>query len=151
MSIVISNGFVTGYGVGFETEVQFVIYNLLKRSVKLASVTTGVYDNVPEYSGSEQIPFPYVTIGEDVFTDNSTDSELMNLVSITIHVWAGDAGRAQTKQIQGIIYDLLNRARITSMEFKFININQVSSQSQLDSDGKTRHGIQTFNLMIEEL
>ena len=55
-------------------------------------------------------------------------------------------------EIQRDIYeDSLNRVNLVQSGYKFININRVNSESQLDSDGFTRHGIQTFNLLIEEL
>ena len=47
--------------------------------------------------------------------------------------------------------DSLNRANLVQSGYKLININRVNSESQLDSDGFTRHGIQTFNLIIQEL
>lgn len=134
----------------FFTVVQEEIYSILANSAPLNAIITGVYDSVPQYVGKNSVKFPYVTIGEDVFTDMSTDTELINLVSITIHTWSRHLGRSETKQIQGIIYDLLNRARIEHDYFKFININQVTAQSQVDSDGETRHGIQTFNLILED-
>lgn len=135
----------------FFTVVQQEMYEILVNSAPLNALITGVYDSVPQSTSNNPIAFPYVTIGEDVFTDMSTDTELINLVSITIHTWSRHSGRSETKQIQGIIYDLLNRATITNIGFKFININQVTAQSQIDSDGETRHGIQTFNLILEEL
>ena len=130
----------------FFTVVQKEIYSILANSAELGAVTNGVFDSVPQDTA-----YPYVTIGEDVFTDMSTDTELINLVSITIHTWSRFSGRLEIKKIQGVIYDLLNRAIISNNEFKFININQVTAQSQIDSDGETRHGIQTFNLILEEL
>lgn len=158
----------------FETVVQEEIYNTLtstndyslllafsdseyyESSATVAKAANSlsiipVYDSVPQVNSADYGKFPYVTIGEDVYTDVSTDTELMQRVSITIHVWSRHSGRKETKEIQGMIYDLLNRRRIDHAEYKFININQEASQSQLDSDGETRHGIQTFNLMIEEL
>lgn len=130
----------------FFTVVQKEIYSILANSAELGAVTNGVFDSVPQDTA-----YPYVTIGEDVFTDMSTDTELINSVSITIHTWSRFSGRSEIKKIQGVIYDLLNRAIISNNEFKFININQVTAQSQIDSDGETRHGIQTFNLILEEL
>lgn len=136
----------------FELTVQSEIYDTLTASAPLMAAITAVYDDVPQAESSGNIlNFPYVTIGEDVHTDISTDLELMQLVSITIHTWSRYAGRAETKTIQGLIYDALNRADISNLSYKFININQVSSESRLESDGFTRHGIQTFNLIIEEL
>jgi hypothetical protein len=110
-----------------------------------------VYDDVPQGNAGDAAQFPYVTIGEDIHTDMSTDTELLNLVSITIHVWSRFSGRSEVKRIQGYIYDLLNRAEITDPDYKFVSITHVNSQSNLESDGETRHGVQTFNLIIEEL
>lgn len=136
----------------FETVVQTKIYETLTNNALLMSDIKDVYDDVPQaVSAGDISEFPYVTVGEDIHTDISTDLELSNLVSITIHTWSRYTGRAETKVIQGLIYDALNRANITDTDYKFINIHQVSSESRLDSDGFTRHGIQTFNLMIEEL
>ena len=136
----------------FETVVQAKIYETLTTNAPLMAAIKAVYDDVPQaISSGDAAEFPYVTIGEDIHTDISTDLELSNLVSITIHAWSRYTGRAQTKQIQGLNYDTLNRADILDANYKFINIHQVSSESRLDSDGFTRHGIQTFNLMIEEL
>lgn len=135
---------------------NFVLPSYYDSPTALANSANGllnipVFDSVPQANSSSYAAFPYVTIGEDVFTDISTDTELMQMCSITIHTWSRQDGRAEIKKIQGYIYDLLNRRRIDHPEYKFININQVTSQSQLESDGQTRHGIQTFNLIIEEL
>lgn len=136
----------------FGTVVQTEIYQALTGNAALVSEVAGIYDEVPQPDSSGNYPdFPYVTIGEDVFTDMSTDSELMSLVSITIHTWSRFTGRSETKRIQSLIYDTLNRATIANDDYKFININEETSQSQLESDGETRHGIQTFKLIIEEL
>jgi hypothetical protein len=135
----------------FETVVQVKIYETLSNNAPLMAAIKAVYDDVPQpISSGDASAFPYVVIGEDNHADTSTDLELSNLVSITIHTWSRYTGRAQTKQIQGLIYDALNRAVILDDNYKFINIFQDSSDSFLDSDGFTRHGTQTFNLMIEE-
>ena len=138
--------------MSFETVVQTAIYTKLTSDAALMAVVVSVSDAVlqGDDSGNDAL-FPYVTIGEDVHTDISTDAELMDQVSITIHVWARLAGKQQTKEIQGLIYDSLNRANLVQSGYKLININRVNSESQLDSDGFTRHGIQTFNLIIQEL
>ena len=136
----------------FETVVQTAIYQQLTGNAPLMAAIKAVYDDVPQPNSSgDELDFPYVTIGEDVHTTIDTDLELMNQVSITVHTWSRFSGRSETKQIQGLIYDSLHRANLVQSGYKFINIAQVNSESQLDSDGFTRHGIQTFNLLIEEL
>jgi hypothetical protein len=136
----------------FETVVQDAIYDHLTGNVALMAAVVAVYDNVPqpEDAGADS-DFPYVTIGEDNHVAIDTDTELMDQVSITIHTWARRSGRSQIKQIQGLISTSLNRSNLLASGYKFINIARVDSQSFLDSDGFTRHGVQTFNLMIEEL
>jgi len=136
----------------FETVVQSAIYDHLSNNAPLMAAINGIYDNVPQSSDSgDESQFPYIVIGEDVHTTIDTDSELMNQVSITIHTWSRYSGRKETKDIQGLIYSTLHRSNLVQSGYKFINIAQVSSESFLDSDGFTRHGVQTFNLIIEEL
>lgn len=136
----------------FESVVQTAIYSQLINNAPVMALAKAVYDDVPQpVSSGDASEFPYVTIGEDVHTTIDTDTELMNQVSITVHVWSRYSGRAETKQLQGLIYDALHRANLVQSGYKFINIAQINSESQLDSDGFTRHGIQTFNLLIEEL
>ena len=119
----------------FETVVQTAVYNNLVNNAPLMAAINAVYDEVPQpNSSSAESDFPYV-----------------DQVSITIHTWSRQSGRSQTKQIQGLISTSLNRANLSASGYKFINIARVDSQSFLDSDGFTRHGVQTFNLMIEEL
>lgn len=136
----------------FESVVQTAIYSQLTSNAPLMAKVVTVSDNVPQpEDAGDSANFPYVTIGEDVHTTIDTDSELMNMVSITVHTWSRYSGRAETKEIQGLIYNALHRSNLVQSGYKFINIAQVSSESRLDSDGFTRHGVQTFNLIIEEL
>ena len=136
----------------FETVVQTAVYNNLTSNVPLMAAIQAVYDDVPQaVSSGDSSNFPYVSIGEDSHIAIDTDAELMDQVSITIHTWSRFSGRSETKQIQGLISDSLNRANLVESGYKFINIARVSSDSFLDSDGFTRHGVQTFNLIIEEL
>lgn len=135
----------------FETVVQTAIYNKLINDDSLMAVINAVYDDVPQVNSGSEAAFPYITIGEDSHVTTDTDLELSNQVSITIHTWSRFSGRSETKKIQGLIYDTLHRSNLAASGYKFINIAQVGSESFLDSDGFTRHGVQTFNLLIEEL
>jgi len=136
----------------FGTVVQQGIYSTLTSYSPLMSAVAAVYDDVPQPDDSGYASnFPYITIGEDIFTDISTDTELMSSVSITVHTWSRACGRKETKNIQSLIYNALNRVNISQAGYKFVNIHEAQSQSMLESDGKTRHGVQTFVLIIEEL
>ena len=136
----------------FETVVQKAIYSKLANDVPLNLVIVGVFDDYPQLTDpGDESNYPFVSVGEDSHVTIDTDTELTNRVSITVHTWSRYQGRAETKQIQGLIYDALHRANLTAVGYKFITITQESSLSEVDADGLTRHGVQTFDLMIEEL
>lgn len=126
----------------FELVVQQAIYDKLTTDISYT-----VYDDVPQ----DPSEFPYVTIGEDNHVFADTDTELMNQVSITIDTWSRYRGRKEIKQMQAAIYNSLHRANLVAAGYNFVTITQESSISFYDADGITRHGVQTFNLLIEEL
>jgi len=131
----------------FELVVQKAIYDKL-----VLDLSVPIYDQVPQPNDSgDSADFPYVTIGEDNHVTIDTDTELMNQVSIVIHTWSRYRGRKETKDLQGQIYDSLHRSNLSASGYNFVNIAQVDNTSFLDADGFTRHGVQTFNLIIEEL
>lgn len=138
--------------MSFEIDVQTVIYTTLANDAPLTALVTGVYDNVPQAndagSGSA---FPYVTIGEDVHTDWSTDTESGDDVTITIHTWSRERGRKEAKQIQGAVYDALHRAELVFTNYKFVACDWLQSESFMDTDGLTRHGVQTFRIILDQL
>jgi hypothetical protein len=131
----------------FALVTQKSIYDKLSADI----LTIPIYDDVPQPSdGGKKTDFPYITIGEDVTTYNDTDTDRSVNVSITIHVWSRSRGRKETKEIQALIYDSLHNSNIVQAGYNFVIITEQNSTTQLDPDGRTRHGIQTFNLIIEE-
>ena len=131
----------------FSLIVQKAIFDKLS-----ADLAYPVYDDVPQPdSAGNSGDFPYVTIGEDIITTADTDDVLRADCSITVHVWSRKRGHFETKSIQGEIYNSLHRANLSAVGYNFVNINQVSSLSQIDADGHTRHGVQEFKLIIEEV
>lgn len=125
----------------FELNLQQAIYNALNA----AALGVPIYDDVPQRS-----EFPYIVIGEDSHADWSVDDNVGTQASVTIHVWDRTRGRKKIKTLQGAIYDALNRATLTAAGYNFVTIDLLTSESFLDADGKTRHGVQVFNVMIEE-
>lgn len=125
--------------------VQSAVYTKLA-----ASIATPVYDNSPQVSDSA-LGFPYVTIGDDVVSEWDTDTELGGNAVVTIHTWSRYRGRKETKEIQSAIYQALHRAEDLSYTgFLFITIDFLSSESFMDTDGLTRHGVSTFRVYLEE-
>ena len=131
----------------FNVVVQQAIYDKLT-----ADLAVPVYDDVPQSIDSGlSSDFPYITIGEDSFTYLDTDDTNRVSVSIAVHVWSRYQGRSEVKAIQDQIFNSLHRATLAAAGYKFITITQSSASSFLDNDGQTRHGVQDFYLILEEL
>lgn len=124
------------YGVAIQT----AIYNQLT-----ANISYDVYDDVPQ-----DATFPYVAIGEDSIVFNDTDNRRGAVATITIHTWSRQSGRKETKTMQGAIYDALHLADLTYSGYQFVVITEQTAASFVDSDGETRHGVQTYQLIIDE-
>ncbi len=131
--------------MSFEIAIQTVIYQTLTAHTPLMAMIEGVFDDVEE----SQI-FPYVTIGESTHAENDTVAVFGDDSTITIHVWSRYEGRSETKRIQGAIYDALHRAKPTYTGYNIMGIDWVNSQSFIDTDGETRHGVQTFRILIDK-
>lgn len=137
--------------MSFENAIQVAIYQTLASDSTLMALVTGVYDTAPQaLDAGAAANFPYVTIGEDTHVEWDTDTELGADVTVTIHVWSRDRGRKETKTIQGLIYGLLHRASLSISGYNLVGVDWLQSDSFLDTDGLTRHGVQTFRITVEE-
>ena len=162
--------------MSFETELQKAIYTSLTTAAKptisadfaagsyslysaaveagrayLSDTLVGVYDNVPQpLDGGAASNFPYITIGEDDFTDWSTDTESGADVTVTIHSWSRYRGRKEIKAIQSAVYGVLHRATLSVNNWYFVSCDFLTSNTLVDPDGLTRHGIQTFRILLDE-
>lgn len=138
--------------MGAETSIQAAVYVALTGNAALMDLVTGVHDAVsqPADSGS-QLAFPYVVVGDDTHIPFDTDTSVGADTTITIHVWSRHEGRKEVKEIQGAIYDVLHRQSIPITGFHLVGIDWLGSESFTDSDGLTRHGVQTFRITVEEI
>lgn len=138
--------------MGFETAIQMAVYQKLSGDVALMAKVNAVHDDVPQPidSGDSSL-FPYVSIGEDFLTEWDTKDASGVEASITVHTWSRYKGRKETKEIQALIFDALQRANLNVIGYNFVDCNQISSESMIDADGKTRHGVQTFRILITEI
>lgn len=124
-----------------EWEVQKAIFNALDNGL-----TVPVYDFVPQ----QNAPDTYVTIGEDTFNAMNTDGNIGFDSSLVIHTWDVSNGRKDTKLLQWEIRQLLDRAEIPLTGYNPLGIDCESSQTILDPDGVTYHGILRFRFQIME-
>ena len=133
----------------FDLYAQLAIFETLSDSAPLAELVTGIYDDAPQALDSGAAgAFPYVTIGEINAVEFDTDTTTGARCSCVVHVWDRSRSRKEIKEIQGTIYNILHRANLTVYCYDLIDIHFLDSTSFLDSDGKTRHGVQTFELTI---
>lgn len=131
--------------MSFEIAIHTVIYQTLTSHAPLMAMVKGVFDDV-----SEDQTFPYVTIGESTHNENDTVAVFGDDSTITVHVWSRYEGRSETKRIQGAIYDALHRAKPTYSGYNIMGVDWVSSDSFIDTDGETRHGVQVFRILIDK-
>jgi hypothetical protein len=127
-------------------EVQRAIFQALTGDPGLMAMVTGVHDHVDQGSA-----YPYVVIGEDAAAEWDTDTERGVTSLLTIHTWSREKGRMQTKEIQEAIYEILHRAELTINDAVFYGLSWEFSDSFLDPDGETRHGVMRFRLIYDSL
>lgn len=132
--------------MSFDLAAQRGIIDNLKASAGLSAlVGTRIYDFVPQ-----KPTFPFVNIGEDALTEFDTSSHDGAMVEATIHTWSNAKGKRETKEIQGAIRNSLHKATLTFSGFTIVFCHWLNSQSFLDADGTTRHGVCIYNLYIRE-
>ncbi len=123
-----------------ELEIQKAIYGVLDGALSI-----NVYDDVPDNAQA-----PYVVIGDDTFVEYDTDGETGFEATITVHSWSTYRGRSQVKNIMGQIYNALHRAEFTVSGYNLIGCDAEFSETFLESDGVTRHGVQRFRILIRK-
>lgn len=133
----------------FETQIQETLLSRLRADSNITSVVAGIYDNVPQPDRNDDVKFPYIVLGDDILNEWDTDTENGVDASVSIHVWSRYRGRKEVKRIQGLIYNCLHETDFIDNGFIFVNIIQEQSQSFMDPDGLTRHGIQTFRILVQ--
>jgi hypothetical protein len=143
-----------------EYEIQKSIYAKLRADANLSALLakdvqnntqSAIYDNVPEAvdSGSDSV-FPYVTIGDDTAVDWDTDNSQGKEATLTIHSWSRYRGRKEVKEIQGAIYNALHLSNLIITGYHSVLMVSEYSETLVDPDGLTRHGVQRFRLIVEK-
>lgn len=120
------------------------------RTITGATLTTpAIYDNVPQGVYADDSAFPYVVIGNDTENEWNTDNSTGSDASVEIHVWSRQMGRSEAKTVQAAIFNALNRQDLVITGRNVVNVEQQTALSMVDPDGKTRHGVQTFRVVVD--
>jgi hypothetical protein len=127
-------------------ELQRAVYQALTADPTLMAMVTGVHDHVDQGSA-----YPYIVIGEDGAAEWDTDTEQGAESLLTIHTWSREKGRMQCKEIQEAIYEILHRKNLTINNAVFYSCFWEFSDSFVDPDGETRHGVMRFRVRYDSL
>ena len=133
--------------MSFEAALQKAVFDQLSAHSGLPDI----YDHVPQQgdSGSD-VPFPYIVVGEDIHVPFDTDDSVGSEATITIHSWSRLKGRAQVKALQASIRAALQRVELDVEGFALVTIEFDSSESFVDFDGISRHGISRFRVLLDQ-
>ena len=127
-----------------ENAIQQSVYSALD-----AALSVSVYSNgaVPDNTASK-----YVVVGDDTHIEWGADGSNGFESTITIHSWDNDSqtrGLFGVKVLMGQIYSALNRAELTITGYNFVGCDFEFSETFVESDGVTRHGVQRFRIFVE--
>lgn len=123
--------------------IQKAIYDALTGDATLMGKIEGVYDHVPQNES-----FPYVSIGKDTASDFSGNTFDGVNADVMINTWARGAGRKECKEIMAEIYRVLHNASLTVTGFTLVLLQFDFSDTELDPDGETYHGVQRFKMIV---
>ena len=126
-----------------EAAIQTAIYNALNSGQVAPVYSQG---NVPDNATDR-----YIIIGNDTMVEWDTDGRTGFEGTITIHTWdttSENRSYLPLKNIMGDIYNLLHRAEIAITGYQNIGMDFEFSETFLDPDGLTRHGVQRFRVFM---
>ena len=129
-------------------ELQKAVYTTLRADSALQAFIGNparVYDHVPQDS-----LFPYVVIGEATGREFDGKSEDGMEQTLTLHSWSRDRGMQETKEIMAAVVDALDQVALTVTGHTLVLLRFEFSDTFLDPDGLTRHGVQRFRAVTQK-
>lgn len=127
-------------------ELQQSIKSRLASWPALAALSASVHDHTPQ-----DADFPYVVIGEGLVTPFNVDDVLDGDHVVTLHQWSRYRGQKEVKQMQQASYSALHRNPLTVAGATYVDCHLQSEENFLDDDGLTRHGVQRFIFLLDEV
>lgn len=131
--------------MGVEVELQTAVFLRLNG----ASIGAAVHDIAPQdEDGGDASPFPYVTIGRSVITQNDTQTKNGFSALVRVHTFSRTGSMLECKNIQGAIYDALHKSELTITGFNNFSLLREDSDCFPDGDSKI-HGVCEYRALIE--
>jgi len=125
-------------------EIQKAVKLKFDAALATALISCAVYDDVPQGAAK-----PYVRIGEGTELEWDTDSSIGLESTITVHTWSEYAGFKEVREIMTVLKNSLHNQSLTVTGQNVVLVLFEFSEVFLDSDGRTRHGVQRFRLLTE--
>ncbi|WP_030744450.1 DUF3168 domain-containing protein [Streptomyces sp. NRRL F-5135] len=127
--------------------VQRAVYGKLTGDAPLMAAISGVYDYTPE-----DIPYPFVVIGEAIETPDNRHGGFGRQTVITLHVWSRYRGYAQALAIGARITALLDHQPLTIAGQAHIVTRFEFSQTLTDPEppGDIRHLVLRYRVLTEQ-
>ncbi len=127
---------------------QQAVYAALRADSTLQALTGAtparVFDHVPQDSD-----FPYVVIGEATTADWDTKTEDGMNQTLMIHSWSRHRGLKEVKLMMAAVVDALDRQALSTTGHTLVQLRFEFSDTFLDQDGLTRHGVQRLRALTE--
>lgn len=123
-------------------ELQERIYEILSSDSTLTDIGP-VYDTPPDNED-----YPYVTIGNDTFSEFDTHTTTGFDGSIQIDTWSQAMSKLEVKKMQKRIYELLHDIDLNLPNFKTTAFRCNLQDVLDDPDGRTKHGVQRFEFLL---
>lgn len=133
--------------MSFQLALQTAVFNRLSSISGMPDVHQ--YVKQAADSGSS-VPFPYVVIGNDTHVPFDTDDASGSEATLVIHTWSRAKKVSETKEIQGSVYDALHRYDLEVEGFHLVTMDFEYSETFLDPDALTFHGVQRFRILLHE-
>ena len=110
----------------------------------LANGADSVLDHVPVGTA-----FPYIVIGESQSKPLDGQRVSGNDMILTLHIYGRGCGMQEIRRIMSAIYDALHTVSFAVPNQILVLCQYVDSETVLEDDGMTRHGIQRFQIITE--
>lgn len=111
-----------------------------------AATAAGVYDHVPD--GTADDTFPYVTLNDLQALDASTKTYVGQEIMANLHVWSRYSGNKEIQDIFAALRTALHNATLAVTGATAAVCRYEASNITLDPDGRTRHGVQRFKIIL---
>ena len=104
-----------------------------------------LYDNPPE-----DPVFPYLTYGPMRSEDISGDGALINMHTMTLHIWSRYGGRAQVMEVLSAVTRALETASLVLTDASLVRRQVAYTDIFRAPDGQTLHGLIRYSLTTDK-